>query len=714
MMPLAGIAQTGPANLDFEAGTPGQTPPGWIVPTGGFAAEIRHEGCRSGSGCAVLSPSGAASPAPFGNIMQAFAADAFRGKIIRLRAWIRVEKTDASDHAQMWLRVDRTGRQMGLFDNMSDRPIASSEWQSYEISGEVEADAVAINIGVMSLGKARVWIDDVTFELWTPTPQETAAREEFRKLYARIDAAYENGKPEEIAALALPDAQASTGALRQPLSAVLALMKGELAKGTKFSSRTTVTLVRLSGDTASVSTKTESGITTASGRQDYSSVSRDTWTRTADGWKFKETLELASHAAAPKFDPEAAKAVAAELKQRAVPLTTVVAGAKMDDLAAFGKAVGDARIVALGEASHGTREFFQMKHRLLEYLVKEKGFTVFAIEGNWPEALAADRYIKAGEGDARTGLAAMYFWTWQTEEVRDMVEWMRAFNQAPGSHPSLTFTSFDMQTGHVAAQKALDYLKQYSPDDAPAAEAAYAEAGKLESAGNSDDRAKGLSEQIAATLKIFDSKRAAMEKASSPAAWRDARQAAAVAYQACVMRIPGNGTSYRDQMMAKNVEWLADEAYPNEKIVLWAHNGHVGFGGGVGGKSMGTWLRERFGKKMYVTGFAFRRGQLRAVGASGGQMTGLANHDVPPAPESSGDALFSAAGLPLFFLDMSAVPPDTLLGRWLGESHLYYNVGAAWQTADAEANLSPEAVSKDYDGLIFVEEGHAARGLAQR
>jgi erythromycin esterase len=475
--------------------------------------------------------------------------------------------------------------------------------------------------------------------------------------------------------------------------------------------------VRLSGDTASVSAKTESGITTASGRRDYSSVSRDTWTRTADGWKFKETLELASRAAAPKFDPEAAKAVAAELKQRAVPLTTVTAGAKMDDLAAFGKAVGDARIVALGEASHGVREFFQMKHRLLEYLVKEKDFTVFAIEGNWPEALAVDRYIKAGEGDARTGLAAMYFWTWQTEEVRDMVEWMRAFNQAPGQHPTLTFTSFDMQTGRVAAQKALDYLKQYSPDDAPAAEAVYAAAAPPHSdrGGGPPDPAKGLSEQIAAVLKIFDSKRAGMEKASSPAAWRDARQAAAVAYQACVMRIPGNGPGYRDQMMAKNVEWLADEAYPNEKIVLWAHNGHVRFGGSVGGKSMGTWLRERFGKKMYVTGFAFRRGQLRAIGMSGGQMSGLANHDVPPAPESSGDAVFSAAGLPLFFVDMSAVPPDTLLGRWLAESHLYYEVGAAWQTADAEANLSPEAVSQSYDGLIFVEEGHAARGLvAQR
>jgi len=664
----------------------------------------------------VLLPSAAPSSAPFGNIMQVFSAQPFRGKTVRLRAWVRVDKAEAADHAQMWLRVDRPGMQMGLFDNMGDRPITSSDWVNYEIVGEVEADALFINIGVMSMGKARVWVDDATFEIVAATPQESAAREEFQKIYDRIDAAYGSGRTDEIAALALPDAHVGSGANRLPISAVLAALKEDLAKGTKSTQRTTVTGVRLSGDDAVLTTKSESTIATAEGGSAYESTSRDTWTRTADGWRMRDSFPISMRGVAPKTTPEAAEAVVAELKQRAAPLTTVVAGAKMDDLAVFGKAVGDARLVALGEASHGTREFFQMKHRLLEYLVKEKGFTVFAIEANWPEALAVDRYIKTGEGDAEAALSGMYFWTWNTEEVRDMIEWMRAFNQAPGAHPALTFTGFDMQTGHVAAQKALDYLKRYSAADAPAAEAAYAGSAELDRAGISDDRAQCASERAAAVLQVFDSKRAEMEKASSPAAWRDARQAAAIAYQACVMRIPGKGSSYRDEMMAKNVEWLADEAYPNEKIVLWAHNGHVGFGPGLAGRNMGTWLKERFGRNLYVAGFAFERGQLRALGLSNGQMTGgLAARDVPPAPEGSGGAILGAAGLPLFFLDMSSLPAGGPLGRWLGESHLFYNVGAMWQTTDAAANLFPEALSKSYDGLIFVEEGHAARGLeAQR
>jgi len=710
-VPFIGLAQTGPANLGFEEGTPGQTPPGWSVPAAGYTAEVRHEGCKSGVGCALLSPS-AGSTAKVGTIRQMFAADEFRGRTVRLRAWIRVEKTEAADRAQMWLQANRPGGQMGLSD--SSRSITSSDWQSYEIVGDVDADAVSVNFIVASYGKARVWIDDMSFEIRTATPGGAAAREEFQKLYAHIDSAYESGNTEEIAAVALPDAETLSSGNRQLMSSVIAGMKADVAKGTKVSDKTTVGDVRLFGDTAVVFSKTEVGIVSTGGRVDYVFTYRDTWILTVDGWKLKGRVTISYHTSAPKTDPETTKAVAAELKQRATPLATVEAGAKTDDLAAFGKAVGDARIVALGEASHGTREFSQMKHRLLECLVKEKGFTVFAIEANWPETLAVDRYIKTGEGDVRSAILKTHFPHLYTEELRDMIEWMRAFNQAPGNHPTLTFSAFDSQKGYVAAQQVLHYLKQYAPAEVAAAESAYVDMSKIDNAGMSYAPAKSVAEQAGAVLRAFDSKRATMEKASSPAAWRDARQVAAVAYQACAMRIPGAPESYRDEMMAKNVEWLADEVFPNEKIVLWAHNLHVSFGGSTGRKRMGTWLKDRFGRKMYVIGFAFHRGQLRVRGQTNGRLMDLALHDVPPAPGGSGDAVLSAARMPLFFLDMSTVPADSRLGRWLAESHLHYDVGAVWQTDDAEASFVLQALSKAYDGLIFIEEGHAARGLQEQ
>jgi hypothetical protein len=102
--------------------------------------------------------------------------------------------------------------------------------------------------------------------------------------------------------------------------------------------------------------------------------------------------------------------------------------------------IGNARIVSLGEATHGTREFFQLKHRMLEFLATEMGFTIFSIEANMPEAYRLNDYVLNGTGDPAELLRGMYFWTWNTEEVLEMIRWMRAFNasgrgrvRSPGS-----------------------------------------------------------------------------------------------------------------------------------------------------------------------------------------------------------------------------------------------------------------------------------------
>jgi erythromycin esterase len=118
------------------------------------------------------------------------------------------------------------------------------------------------------------------------------------------------------------------------------------------------------------------------------------------------------------------------LRQNAIPVQTVEAGHGFADLQPLGKVVGDARIVELGEATHGTREFFQFKHRMIEYLVSQKDFTIFSIEANMPEAYRLNDFVLNGNGDPKELLKGMYFWTWNTEEVLDMILWMREFNKS--------------------------------------------------------------------------------------------------------------------------------------------------------------------------------------------------------------------------------------------------------------------------------------------
>src|SRR5436305_4848388 len=105
------------------------------------------------------------------------------------------------------------------------------------------------------------------------------------------------------------------------------------------------------------------------------------------------------------------------LRQHAIPLTTVKAGCGFADLQSLKPVIGGARLVALGEATHGTREFFQLKHRMLEFLVTEMGFNVFGIEATMPEAFDINQYVLTGKGDPVKALAALNFWTWDTEEV---------------------------------------------------------------------------------------------------------------------------------------------------------------------------------------------------------------------------------------------------------------------------------------------------------
>lgn len=147
------------------------------------------------------------------------------------------------------------------------------------------------------------------------------------------------------------------------------------------------------------------------------------------------------------------------IRSHAVRLKTPEAGNGFDDMRPLQALIGEARIVSLGEATHGSREFFQLKHRMLEFLASEMGFSIFSIEANMPEAYKLNDYVLEGKGDPAQLLRGMYFWTWDTEEVLAMIRWMREFNQSGKGR--VQFTGFDMQTPAVAASIVRDFTARY-------------------------------------------------------------------------------------------------------------------------------------------------------------------------------------------------------------------------------------------------------------
>ena len=158
----------GPRNLNFEEGEVGKAPPGWIVltveKTTGKLAELRRKGCRSGIGCVVvIAP--ATAPGQMGQLMQSFSAAAYRGKTVRLRAWLKVEAGSPGDRADMWLREVRPNSKPGFFADLDERAVRSSEWTSVEITGTISRDAQFLDFWFSSVGLGRVWVDSVSFEV---------------------------------------------------------------------------------------------------------------------------------------------------------------------------------------------------------------------------------------------------------------------------------------------------------------------------------------------------------------------------------------------------------------------------------------------------------------------------------------------------------------------------------------------------------------------
>ena len=150
--------------------------------------------------------------------------------------------------------------------------------------------------------------------------------------------------------------------------------------------------------------------------------------------------------------------------------------------------------------------------------------------------------------------------------------------------------------------------------------------------------------------------------------------------------------------MADNTKWIL-EHNPGEKIVVWAHNGHVAAGGYRGYDPMGGFSRQMYGADMVVFGFAFNQGSFQAIDLNGGR---LREFTVPPSPADSLDGVFAAAGIPLIAVDLRCVP-DEGPGSWLRSRQLTRAIGAAYDETRAELFFSELSAPAAFDAMLFVE-----------
>lgn len=440
------------------------------------------------------------------------------------------------------------------------------------------------------------------------------------------------------------------------------------------------------------------------------------------------TLPVGAHqeaagkpAPAPSADPAEAAAVAKWLKDNAVPVKSVIAGQPLDDLRKFKASLANVQLFGLGEATHGTREFFQFKHRMLEFLVKEMGVTVFAIEASYPACLNINEYVLHGKGDPAKALASQGFWTWDTNEVSDMIAWMRAYNEKAPAGKKVQFLGYDLQHLQQGFDVIPAYLQKVAPEHVDVAKAAFKPFVSSTSglAGfpkmSAEEKAKSLNDlqQIVAFLALRE---AAFVQMTTREEFDTAIQHArtlvqfADAYGRNLMDPDPakSGIGLRDLYMADNIAHIVRTSAPGTKIAVWAHNGHVGTDTiGPGAVAMGAHLRRLFGDKYYAIGFAFNEGGFQSRDMDGKMV--LKEFVAPPAPAGSLDAALAQVGQPMFLLDLRHAPKSGPVADWLSTEHAMRSIGSGYATSKADQFLAPTAVRKTYDGLFFIDKTTRAR-----
>lgn len=405
------------------------------------------------------------------------------------------------------------------------------------------------------------------------------------------------------------------------------------------------------------------------------------------------------------------KAVTA-FKGKEIKLKTVKYNSGFEDLYALEPILKDKKLVLMGEATHGTKEFFQMKHRMFQFLVEKMGYNIFGIEASMPDCMAINDYILYGKGDAKQVIKGMNFWTWDTREVLDMVEWMRKYNK---SHiKKIKFYGFDMQSSCTAAKNVKEYLKKV--------DAAYevnvdADLSKFNNwALDYGVREKLPIDKIKDIVNRFEKNKDEYIKKSSKEQYELYKENLNIIcefYDTFGDKQNNyEGETKRDKYMAENIKWILDNETPESKIMIWAHNLHVAKGientnnltpeypeGNV--KRMGSNLHDIYKDKMYVIGFEFGKGSFIAsfTNKKNGQMAN-GKCTLKSVKSDSAAYIFSKVDS-LFFIDFKTCEENKYAKNILSTPQSYHEIGATF--SGENDSYKSEILDVRYDGLIFVD-----------
>ncbi|HEY4610363.1 MAG TPA: erythromycin esterase family protein [Ilumatobacteraceae bacterium] len=386
--------------------------------------------------------------------------------------------------------------------------------------------------------------------------------------------------------------------------------------------------------------------------------------------------------------------------------------------------IGDARCVLVGEASHGTAEFYRWRAELTKRLIAERGFSFVAVEGDWPDCFDVNCWVKdrAARGDTADAVLARVerwpTWMWANTEVAEFVDWLRDHNRRTGK--VVGFYGLDVYSLWESIERILRYLHEEHPDELPAAKEAlmcfepyaedpqrYAHATRFVPEGCERE----VIDLLGDLRRLTRADRGASE-ADFDALQNSEVVAGAERYYRTMIRSDNESWNVRDCHMADTLDRLMAHHGPTSKAVVWEHNTHVGDARATdmalaGMINVGQLVRERHRDDgVVLVGFSSFDGSVIAASGWGAPTRQM---DVPAGRSDSHEALLHEVGStePLLLV----FPPDRS-GAWLSARRGHRAIGVVYDPhRDRHGNWVPTVMGGRYDALIHIDRTTALHPL---
>jgi putative phosphoribosyl transferase len=426
-----------------------------------------------------------------------------------------------------------------------------------------------------------------------------------------------------------------------------------------------------------------------------------------------------SHVPAAAMTPASAAAV---LRAAAEPLPPLAD----PDFAVLFDRFAQSRVVLLGEASHGTSEFYRARAAITRRLIEHHGFTIVAVEADWPDAAAIDRYVRQSPHQpmGSTPFTRFPTWMWRNKDVDDFVGFLRGHNAARAPGDRVGFYGLDLYNMTASISAVLAYLDRVDPKAAAIARSRYACLSPWSREPAAYGRASltegyALCEQPVIRILLDLLQKELRYAGHDGARFFDAAQnARLVADAERYYRVMYYGSheswNLRDRHMFDTLRNILDHAGPGKKAVVWAHNSHIGdarftdMGAERGELNIGQLCREAYGHEATLIGFGTHAGTVAAASEWDAPME---IKTVRPSRADSYEALCHEAGYERFLLDLRAGQHGDLRNA-LAQPRLERYIGVIYRPeTERWSHYSHATLPDQYDAFVWFDETHAVTPL---